>query len=308
MVRTGQSAPGTSLGNMFHSLSSPAFNSAGQTAFRGSLISRGPTILNDSGIWSEGSGTLSIVARKGSPAPGLPGIVFAPLLSDFNNPVLNDQGHVAFWAALSGSGVNLTNSNSIWSDVSGSLRLIARDGDPAPGTGPGIVFSTPNSFSTFSPVPTINARGQIAFVGHVSGPGVNELSDRGIWATDSFGTLRLVVRKGQSLEVAPNEFRTIQFLSFATGASTSENSQLGFNDRGQVVFHAAFTDGTSGVFVSDSVAIPEPLGIAHMLACSVIIGQRASCRRSSRKGMKLTKCDCPITQGLGSRGRPDERL
>jgi hypothetical protein len=62
-------------------------------------------------------------------------------------------------------------------------------------------------------------------------------NNEGIWATDRNGLLRLIVRKGDPVEVA-------------------------FNDRGQLAFGAGFTDGSSGIFISDLVAIPEPVSFA----------------------------------------------
>ena len=50
----------------------------------------------------------------------------------------------------------------------------------------------------------------------------------------------------------------------------------GFNDRGQVAFLATFTDGSSGLFVSNLVAVPEP---DTGLLCCLVVMAMGLCRR-----------------------------
>ena len=76
IVQTGVSAPGTSAGVIFSSIGSPAFNTSGQTAFRSLIAGRTLNQFNDSGIWSEGSGDLALVAREGAQAPEYPLMLF----------------------------------------------------------------------------------------------------------------------------------------------------------------------------------------------------------------------------------------
>ena len=68
-----------------------------------------------------------------------------------------------------------------------------------------------------------------------------------IWATNLAGNLELIARTGNFLEVAPGDSRVISDVQIG-----------GFNNLGQVAFRAEFTDGTSGAFVSNLVAVPEP--------------------------------------------------
>jgi hypothetical protein len=104
---------------------------------------------------------------------------------------------------------------------------------------------------------SINDRGQVAFLGglQVGVGGVTEDDDLGIWAEDIAGVLQLVIRTGSELEVAPNDFRLLTGLELL-GASTKVGS--GFNDFGQLAFIAKFSDGSSGIFISNHVAVPEP--------------------------------------------------
>src|SRR5262249_3118000 len=161
------------------------------------------------------------------------------------------------------------NDYGIWSDSSGTLTLIAREGAQAPGTPDGVNF--PGNFQDFGN-PGLNDSGQTAFSAGLTGAGVDASNDNGIWATDRTGVLQLIVREGDVLEVAPGQFRTVATAFFRPHDlfGTSE----GFNNLGQVAFVANFTDGSSGIFVSDAVAVPEPqsIAIAAIGAACLIIG------------------------------------
>ena len=209
VARTGDPAPGTDDGLNFNAFGDPlgspfpVINGAGQTAFGGQLTGAGVTFANRRGIWSEGGGLgLALVAREGSQAPGTDDGVNFTLIS---TPVLNGAGQVAFRASLDGAGVDNTNIEGIWSEGGGSgLALVARKGDPAPGTAVGVNFS--NFLS-----PVINGAGQIAFVGFLTGEGVDATNDRGIWSEGGGSGLALVARKG---DPAPGTAVGVNFSNF----------------------------------------------------------------------------------------------
>src|ERR1051325_2604250 len=72
------------------------------------------------------------VALSGQQAPGLPpGVIFGAVNGA---PSLDATGKTAFLAILSGPGVTLSNSNSLWSGTPAALTMVARVGSPAPGT------------------------------------------------------------------------------------------------------------------------------------------------------------------------------
>lgn len=306
VARAGDHAPGTSNGVNFSFFSSGNmnFNDTGQAAFQAGLAGTGINSTNNSGIWSEGSGSLALMARTGSPAPGTPsGVNF---ISFTNSTELNNSGKIAFAANLVGTGVvSGTNSQGIWSDASGSLSLVVRAGDHAPGTPIGVSFGT--QFNFWDPV--LNDAGQIAFIARVTGAGVDSTNSDGIWsgssgsfglvaragdhapgaalgtnfsfflnshvlnsagqvalladltngkeglwATDRSGVLQYIMCEGDLLEVAPGDFRTVQDFGFFGETGNGDGRPSGFNNLGQLAFSASFTDGTSGIFVSNVVA------------------------------------------------------
>jgi hypothetical protein len=177
--------------------------------------------------------------------------------------VLNDAGRIAFRGQLIGNGVTDQSDSGIWADSAGSIQLVAREGDQPPGVSGNAAFA---EFDRNSHV--LNALGQIAFLGGLVGDGITAANDVGIWATAQNGALSLIAREGDELEVRPNEFRTISELRFLGGSGNGDSRPNGFNNVGQVAFYAQFSDGSSGVFVSDRVAIPEPTSL-WLLAIAV---------------------------------------
>lgn len=264
VTHTGDSAPGMPFGVNFNGFETPVFNSAGNTAFIGSLTGNGVESENNESIWSEGSGPLTLVAREGDQAPGLPsGVNFGDFSTDFNRPVLNSAGQSAFLADLVGSDVDNRNARSVWSEGTGTLALVARAGERAPGTPAGVKFG---SFQNL----VLNSAGQTAFMGHLSGSGVDSLNNSGIWAEDRAGVLKLIVREGDQLEVAPGDSRTIKFLVEFIGDSGNDDGRIsGFNDLGQLAFRAAFADNSSGIFVSNLATLPEPHSLLLLASAAV---------------------------------------
>jgi hypothetical protein len=269
LARTGTSGPGPNLGPgvYFSTISGVGSNDAGQIVFEGEVTGTGITTNNDNGIWSTRSGTLTAVGREGvdgpAPGPGFgPGVVFNGFTSSVAN---NASGATAFLGILRGAGVNSTNDRGIWSDASGTLTPIARAGPtgPGPNISEGIYFS-------FVDKPTINGRGDVAFLGGLTGPGINSTNNFGIWTTVD-GTLQNVVRTGQLFDVDPGlgfDWRTISNIAnsqglFASGGQDGEPRWL--NDDGTVAFRLNFTDGSSGIFTATALPSSGPVSLTPTL-------------------------------------------
>ena len=205
------SAPGTSANFDVFANTTPAINNSGQTAFSAYLSGAGVDSSNDFGLWSEGSGSLELVARKGNPAPETSASFL--WIADYD-PLLNDLGQTAFAASLTGSGVDSSNDAGIWSGGSGNLRLVMREGNLAPGTGYNFQLDRRVKLA-----PTLNNLGQVAFSARVSSP---QFSD-GIWSEGS-GSLELVAFEGDVAPGTTNNFGNLL------------NSTPAFNDAGQTAF------------------------------------------------------------------------
>jgi hypothetical protein len=234
LARSGNNAPGTD--GQYSSvglLSNLPLNSATDTAFRGAL--QGPSVssLNDNGLWRSRAGNVELVAREGDAVPGSSDLFFG----GFNSVVIDDSDQMVFKASL--TSITPVVNMSLWSERNGELSLIAQQGMPAPGTGG--VFSSLPSFGNFS----TNGRGQVVFQAVAGGT-------TGIWAQDPSGALRLIVRTGDSIEVAPGDVRTIASFDALYQSGGSDGKSRSFNDAGQIVFNATFVGGGEGIFVSDA--------------------------------------------------------
>ncbi len=190
-----------------------------------------------------GPGPLRTIALTGQIAPGAPsGQTYSAFsLLGAAAPLLNEAGHVAFMAELTGAGVTAANDRGIWSDAGGALRLIARDGDQAPGASPGQA----HHFDFGTHTLRFNNQGHVAFVGRIAGAGVTADNSRAIW-TDRDGDLSMAARAGWQAPNTPSgqvyaslnqDFSfthadRIAFISSLSGPGiTSANGAAIFSDR-----------------------------------------------------------------------------
>jgi hypothetical protein len=266
IVREGDRAPGTPEGVTYNgvgfqdSLGDFAANDTGQIAFSAILDETGVNFFS-TGIWTNRSGTVELVARSVDQVPGMPN---GTLFGQTGEVLINAAGQIQFGAAA---------GSSIWLEDSGSFTLIARRGDQAPELPSGIKIRL---FPENGGAGALNAAGQSAFSAIVDGVGVDATNNLGIWATDRAGNTRLILRKGDLLNVSDDpltsDMRTVSGLSFIDDKANADLFGTGFNDHGRLAFLAYFTDGTKGIFVSNLVAIPEPssmlyAALAALFAC-----------------------------------------
>jgi hypothetical protein len=246
----GSPVPGLTGVNFGPIPNSNSFNDTDQTTFFSLITGAGVVPTNDETIWSEGSGTLKLIAREGDHAPGTEnGVNFAPPFSGsaaFSVPVINGPGQTGFFAGLSGANVDSTNNSGFWVERSGTLTLVARAGSPAPGLPAGVNFGP--SFGSVN----LNRGGHVVLDAVLAGPAVTSgVNDNAVFAdVSTAGTLDPLARSGDSIEVAPGDIRTILSV-FTSGFSGLEDGRpAGFNDAGQVALIMTFTDGSSGIFVT----------------------------------------------------------
>lgn len=258
VVRDGDAAPGVGDGVSFIALDAPVLNNQGEVAFTGFLTGPDITSSNRSAIFSNTGGDLSLAVREGDAAPGTEDGTSFDSLGDAE---LNDQGEIAFQAELRGDGVTNLNNSAIFSDAGGTLSLVARTGDAAPGTEDGVLFA-------FFGDPALNNQGEIAFEALLAGGNANNV---GIFI-ESDGILSLLLRKGDLVDLGDGDLATIIALSFIND---------GFNDAGQLAFTASFSDGRDGFFLAtpDGVVSPVPLPAALPLMASGLMGLVMIARR-----------------------------
>lgn len=244
VARRGDQAPGAAASASFNTFDDLVLNASGQTAFRAELTGAGVSTVNNAGIFSEGSGVLSLVAREGEQAPGAAaGVNFG---GTFGSPALNASGRTAFVALLAGAGVDGTNNTGIYSEESGVLTEVARVGAQAPGAAAGV------NFSSFFLSIVQNASGRTAFVANLTGAGVTATNNAGIYS-DGLGTLSQVAREGDQ---APGA---------AAGVNFSSLSVPRLNASGQIAFNASLT-GAGVDVTNNSVIYIEESGTLSQVA------------------------------------------
>ena len=82
---------------------------------------------------------------------------------------------------------------------------------------------------------------------------------------DTLGELILIARASDPLEVSPGIFKTVYTIDYPTNeylGGIDSGDATAFNDRGEIVFLADFTDGSEGIFV----ARPEPFETGYIFA------------------------------------------
>lgn len=225
-----EDGPAPNLGpGVFHKYvnSVDTLNADGTISFVNTL--EGPNVNTDNQyvLWAGGPDTLMPVMRAGDLAPGIgqDASFYAP-----RRPDMNASGQIVFASTLTGSGIDSSNDIAIWTGTPDALDLVAREGDQAPGTEPGVLFSS------FNPT-VIGGSGEVAFLGWLSGPGVDASNDTGIWVGGP-DSLTLIAREG---DLAPGAGPDARFGSFKYPS---------INSRGQVAF-TSFLKGPGLDFSND---------------------------------------------------------
>lgn len=210
---SGTPAPGMPAGSVFSGFTVPTMNNAGQVAFRGVLEPTTFSPIWSSGIWSEGSGSLALLAADGMQAPGAPeGATYVTLY----DPLINDQGQVAFGAELSVQTSDGLDVSGIWSQAKGDVGLVAISGQQAPGMPAGTTISGVGSAEFL-----FNDAGQTAFTAVLDSE--EGVSGVGIWSEGS-GSLTLVAKEGNPAPgVSGGNYRTLH------GQMLNGNGEIAFS-------------------------------------------------------------------------------
>lgn len=213
LAREGQAAPDGN-GSFSGFSTFPAFNDAGQAAFRGGLRDTSGGGEETSGIFRGDGTTLAQVARGDQPAPDGNGNFYS-----FDFPTLNNAGQVAFRGVLDNTSGGASDTAGLFRGDGETLVQIARAGQSVPGGN--------GTFIDFV-VPSLNDSGQAAFVADIASDGTD---DHGIFRGDGAALVQ-IARQGQAV---PDGNGTFSFL-FAPA----------LNNEGQAVFSANLAETTGG--------------------------------------------------------------
>ncbi len=246
-------APGIS-GASFSVFGNPVMNDLGHTAFQATVTGSagsGVTAANNSGIWADsGTNGLTLIARTGTPAPGYAPGSSVGTFATLSDPVYADSDAVAFLGTLAVSGtVTTSNKTGIWATTSGTttgpLVLVARAGDLAPDKN-GAISPTGPKFASFSQFVLPDQGGVVILGTLVNGAaGVLTSNNTGIWAVNTSGVLTQIIRTGDALTVN-GSVKTVSALAIFNAPPASTGQTRHFNNPGDLIYKATFTDSTSG--------------------------------------------------------------
>ena len=252
-------------GGTFSALGNPIMNNSGDFAFQATLsanTSAGIGTANNSGIWVD-SGTTgrALVARTGSQAPGYAGAASVTgTFATVTDPVFANDDAVAFLGTLVKTGttvldISSTNNTGIWTTISGSLTLVARTGDRAPAADGNVTASSP-VFASFAQYVLPNQGGVIILANLVAGTaavpgpgGVVAVNSQGIWAQDTNGVLKQIIRKGDGLTVNGKAV-AVSALTIFSAPATATGQTRHFNSAGDILYKASFSDGSTAIIQS----------------------------------------------------------
>jgi hypothetical protein len=171
--------PGTASNVRYGDVGSVVLNDNGAVAYVAALTTSSGS---DSGIFSNRSGTTSLVLRSNTQAIGYPsGVKYSSLFG----PAFNNSGTIAFGTYPTVVSSPSNPAGAFYTDLGGSsFQLIARSGDPAPGI-PG------TNWGTMGPQLLLNNAGDMVFAA-----GVGDTGTWGIWSKKSGAPVTLVIHDG----------------------------------------------------------------------------------------------------------------
>ena len=179
----------------------------------------------------------SVFARQSDPAPVTRA---GPLYASFFDPVVNDAGDVAFLATLQGAGIDTSNQTALFGGLPDDPQLIARLGARVPDELGAATTAVWSKFISFA-LPGGPDAGPV-FLAKTSG------GDIGIWAVDSQGTLRRILRIGDTPAGATAPIAGLTLLKATAGAYGVTRS---FNATGSIALLATFADKTQALLRAD---------------------------------------------------------
>ena len=207
----------------------------------------GVLTANDTALLASSDGSVwNVFAREGDNAPVTPaGPRYATLL----DPVANDIGQVAFIASLRGPGVTASNGAAVFAGLPGilqgpaqfgpPLQAVARLGDHPPDEN-GIATAAVWTRLTTCALPG-GAGAGVVFLGETSGGDTTVTNKLALWAVDSHGTLRRLLRTGDQLTPGASPVTGITLLTALPGSYGATRS---YNATGSLALLATFANHT----------------------------------------------------------------
>jgi hypothetical protein len=199
----------------------PQIDAAGNVLFAAVMEGPGITYDNNSILLYGPPGALTIVAREGEQAPGLPEGVYYASVNFFEG--VSETGWITLTAILGGTGIELdVNDLAVFCGPPGDLQLVLQAGDPIPEIGPDAVVSAQTMGGCLSDNGTLFVGGQVVATGPAYG-------NKAFWV-GSRDDLQLAAWAGMPVPGCPE---------CQPGVYMNWLGSLAHNDAGELTFHGA---------------------------------------------------------------------
>ena len=227
VARTGEATPGLA-GDTFAGFERPTL-SAGSIAFRAFLTNNGQSVWRGN---PANPASMTVLAKTND--TGVAGIPAGSKLWSLWSPYSNASGRVAFRVSLMDAGLNET--RAIVTDTSGTLTVIAKVGDAAPGL-------AGETFTSFDH-PVIGDNGQTAFIAATN-------AHVGLWRqAPGGGALSLVLTVGDTLNTGNGPETVSQIIIPGTSSADRLNEVRSVSATGRILVHVTYASGDTGAYLT----------------------------------------------------------
>lgn len=243
---SGQSGDGSPAidAQTFASYSLPTLTRDDRNTFLASLTvsaAGGVTKATAPGIFLKPAltGDYDTLVRVGDPAavPGVAGAKFSVL----KDPIISEDGDLAFPATLAGGGLKGITATTLWWKPLGlSVHLAAQGGKQ-----PGSDLPAGTQWKAFPSLAIAGGGGAPVFTGTlvVGKGGTTAANATGVWTLQRTGDVRLLFRAGVT-QVGGKTVKTFSLLKASAGSAGVTRS---LNDSAEVIWLATFTDKTQAI-------------------------------------------------------------
>ncbi|HEV7404424.1 MAG TPA: S8 family serine peptidase [Chthoniobacteraceae bacterium] len=234
-------APGDSFA--WSAFGLPALTPDGGAAFTGTLKAGAKAVLGRRGSAT----TDSKVAEVGQTATDAGVAQYA----SFYDPVAGDRG-LAWLALLRGTGVTPTNRVGLWWNDDTQTRKLAQLNEAAPDAAGHVITPALNGprWQALSSIALPGgAQGGPVVLGKVAGKTVTAANNSGLWAVDSAGVFRQLLRTGPG-QLA-GDVRSIRSLTTLAADAGAFGVGRSYNSTGSLVVKVIFTNNTQALLRVD---------------------------------------------------------
>jgi cyclophilin family peptidyl-prolyl cis-trans isomerase len=252
LLQTG--APGAKFSQRVTTLGLPAIGGSGVAVLTTkALVTGTTTATNDSTLLFAPTGAAfaeAVTENAAADVTGTSNAAGTSKFATFTDPAMNDQGALLFSATLRGGVAAGSNLGGLWqTDGINAPEPVARlgaratdaDGNELPNT-------TWSSFVSFALPDGANA-GPI-FRATLAGTGATTATNAGLWAVDSTGLVRLLLRTGQTVTL-PTGDKKISAFTVLNALPGSFGARRSYNANGSLAVQVTFIGGAQAILRLD---------------------------------------------------------